>query len=504
MVNPKKKRQIIHERTLDVSKTGDERTNDFNLIGEKIPPLSTIRTQLRNIESLLNRTITTPIRTEFDRLRIALNLEQYGELVGFKEWGLENVSNPTAPPSYKEDKELKAEQNEPRIFINPFIEEDTNEYDISDLPDIADYDDTFNPLVSEEAESVIESENEANEGDELDILHDRKVKRRIRYDDYKGVIGLNNMFICNGYFVVDLTGKWQADTGVLGSLHRDNIRDALEKVLEMHIVNFDVKEFLNYAQVFLCDVCVDISLDSKAQVLRYIDGISSFFPIATNRFSIGKYGRHGLTLKPLAKTSGYSFAIYSKGQELDYSIKRRTRATQYTEIIENVGTELAERTLRLEVKLFKMKNIRTALNVSSPEKGVVRLIDVLDSTAPVMLMMFELFSGNPNELRDRLDWLKTTVIAPEGLTLSEIFIAERFVELLKENNFSLVLTKSHIRTEYGDVSDTELESFNSLANSRRNILNFLVYRKPKSITIMLDVLAKLNAYYSTGMEGNND
>lgn len=416
---------------------------------------------------------------------------------------MENVQNPTAPPSYIEDRELKAEQSEPRIFINPFLEEDTNEYDTSDLPDIAGYEDMFNPIISEEVESVIEAEDEANVEEELDILHDKKVKRRIRYEDYRTALGLLNMFICNGYFVVDLSGKWMADIGILGSLHRDNIREALEKVLDLSIVNFDVEEFLNHAQIFICDVCIDIPLDNKSQVFRYIDGISSFFPIATNRFSISKYGRHGLTLKPLAKTSGYSFVIYSKGQELNYSIKRSTRATQYTEIIGNAGAELAERTLRLEVKLFKMKNIRTALNVSSPEKGVVRLIDVLNSTAPVMLQMFELFSGNPKELLSSLDWLNSIVTVPEGFTLSEIFTAERFVELLRENNFDLNLTKSHIRTEYANASDTELECFNRLANSRRNILNFLVYRKPKSITIMLALLARIQAYYSTGMGVDN-
>ena len=311
------------------------------------------------------------------------------------------------------------------------------------------------------------------------------------------------MFICNGFFVVDLSGKWMSDTGILGSLHRDNIREALERVLDLGVVEFDIDEFINCAQVFVCDVCVDIPLENKTQVSRYIDGVSSFFPIATNRFNITKYGRHGLALKPKAKTSGYSFVIYSKGQELDYSVKKSTRATRYTGIIGDTGIELAERTLRLEVKLFKLKNIRSGLNITTPAWGFVRLTDVLNSTAPVMLQMFELFSGNPTELLDHLEWLNTIATAPEGFTLSEIFTAERFVELLRENNFDLALTKSHIRTEYINASDTELEYFNRLSNSRQNVLNFLVYRKPKSITVMLALLARLQAYYSTGMGVDN-
>ena len=120
-----------------------------------------------------------------------------------------------------------------------------------------------------------------------------------------------------------------------------------------------------------------------------------------------------------------------------------------------------------------------------------------------MLQMFELFSSNPTELLDRLEWLNTIATAPEGFTLSEIFTAERFIELLRENNFDLALTKSHIRTEYINASDIELEYFNRLSNSRQNVLNFLVYRKPKSITIMLALLARLQAYYSTGMGVGN-
>ena len=62
------------------------------------------------------------------------------------------------------------------------------------------------------------------------------------------------MFLFKGYFVVDITGKWMADSGVLGSLHRDNIREALQKVIELGIVNFNIDEFIRHAQVFICDV----------------------------------------------------------------------------------------------------------------------------------------------------------------------------------------------------------------------------------------------------------
>ena len=117
-----------------------------------------------------------------------------------------------------------------------------------------------------------------------------------------------------------------------------------------------------------------------------------------------------------------------------------------------------------------------------------------------MLQQIELFCGSPKVLLDRVMWLNDTVTAPQGMTLSEIFIAERFIEILIENNYDLDIARAHIRTEYANASDTELEYFNQLANIRGNILNFLVYFKPKSITVMLDVIRRLQAYYNFSME----
>ena len=127
-------------------------------------------------------------------------------------------------------------------------------------------------------------------------------------------------------------------------------------------------------------------------------------------------------------------------------------------------------------------------------------MDVLNSTVPVMLQQIELFCGSPKMLLDRVMWLQDTVTVPQGMTLSEIFIAERFIEILIDNDYDIDIARSHIRTEYANASDTELEYFNKLANNRQDILNFLVYFKPKSITIMLDIIRRLQAYYNFSTE----
>lgn len=503
----KKGKYQIPELMQEVSKTGDVKTNDFDLVSDKKPALSTIRAQIKNAIKLKEFADTVPVRTEFDRLKIAINLLKYGEIIGFEDLRMEDVENPKEPPSYIKEQQLKWD-----LVENTLKEFDdkskTYQDDLSD-----DFLEIFVPNKFEEyfpQEQKIEFvQNEAQINNDtiidtfVDVFKDKMAKKRIRYDDYKNAIGLLNLFICGGYFVIDISGKWMYGPGILGSLHKDNIREALQKILDLHVVSFDIEKFIKYAQVFVCDVCVDIALASIQQVERYIDGLSSFFPISTNRFNSAKYKRHGLMLKPKSKSRGFSLIVYSKGYELDCSIKRSSKATKYTMGIGVDGEELAKRTIRFESKFYKLDEVRNYLKIPKNERGLLPLEEVLNSKAPVMLSMLELFSGNANVLLERLEWLYDLETKPDGLTLSEIFIAERFVEILKDNCFDIEIARSHIRTEYINASDRELEHFNQLANLRRHLLNFLVYRKPKSITIMLAVLSLLQEYYSTGMENNH-
>ena len=487
--------KISNSITNDISSTGDLKTDDFNLNGEKFPALSTVKAQIKVVMSIIDTQILSAVRVEFDRLRIGINIGLYGRIIHFEDFGMEDVENPKEPPSYLNKNE--GDTLTRRSFIHE--EDDDEEYDISDLFDSEEEYKEY--LETEKSEKLSSQESEA----EPDIFSDFSIKRRIRYDDYKRVVGLNNMFLFKGYFVIDITGKWMAGYGVLGSLHKDNIREALQKVIELGIVDFNIDEFIKYAQVFICDVVVDIQLNSQKQVNRYIDGISSFFPISTNRHNIAKYGRHGLMLKPKAQKAGFSLVVYSKGQELDYSYRRITKATLYTDIIGDRGVELAERTLRFELKLFSLASIRRKLDITMDEARIVRLTDVLNCTAPVLLTQIELFTGKPEQLLERLQLLEDVETTTDRLPLKEIFIAERFIEILRENNFNITITRSHIRTEYVNATDKELEEFTRLANIRRNILTFLAYRKPKSVTIMLDILCRLQTYYQiqTVSEGTN-
>lgn len=482
-----KTKNNISNVVIDITKTGDIRTNDFDLDKDKIPALSTIKTQIRNAKTLIETGHTVPIRTEFDRLKIGINIISYGKRIGFFNIGMGYADEPTKPPSYLEDRDRRLTLERAchdALYSTPLSDDDDGELDMSGLDEII--------------ETTIADIDP-------DVLTDKKAKRRIPYGIYKKTVGLNNMYINKGTFVIDITGKFMYGPGILGSLHKDNIRDALQKILDLDVVTFNIDEFLKYAQVFVCDVCVDLELDSKLQVNRYIDGISSFFPLSSNSFNISKFGRHGLQLFPKSDNLGFSLIAYYKGQELDNSVKRSTKTTEYTCQIGNDGQELAERTLRLETKFYNLDDMRDWLEIPKQIKRVVKLTDVLNSTAPVMLKLFELFSGNAQVLLDRLEWLNDVATAePDGLNLKEIALAEWFITILKDNCFNLELAKTHIKTEYYNAGDKELEKFSRLANLRRHVLNYLVYRKPKSVTIMLSVLGLLQAYYSTGMEVIHD
>lgn len=134
------------------------------------------------------------------------------------------------------------------------------------------------------------------------------------------------------------------------------------------------------------------------------------------------------------------------------------------------------------------------------EPRIVMLQDVLKSSTPVLLQQMISFTKKPEQLFERLQWLKDIETTADNLPLKDIFIAERFIEILRDNNLDIGITRTHIRTEYCNIQDNELEEFIRLGNIRRNILTFLVYRKPKSVKIMLNILHKLQAYYQAGTE----
>ena len=485
--------EIKHNSDTYKSRFGDEITNDFDLTQGKRPKLSTAESQLKMAKSLQE---FTPVRfNDFDKLKIWVDLKRYADFIEFEDIGLVPMENPEIPETYDGaigrhiDLIAAMASNLPPV---PKLEDVFDENDFSD--DIEPETDTNTDTNIETG--VFDNPNVVNDSNNRDFNY----KAGLSYDVHKETIGLNILYIKNNIFVVCITGKWLADEGTLGILNWGNIRQALQRIINLNVVVFNIDRFLQVANVYACDVCVDVQLDSETQVYHTIQALSSFVPLSTGMYNALKFSNHGLLLLPKAKSNKSAIVIYSKGVEIDTSVRRTTKRTRYTELIGTEGIAQAKRTLRLEIHLWGLEHIRKALNIQKNEPRVVKLIDVLNSTNPVILEYFNYFSGTPDRLES---YIKGYIdnIDPETQSvrsIDELLKIKGYVDMLRENNFDLTQLSAHVLTEYSyKLSDNDLKQFNSIASSRFNILNYLVYHKPKSVTRVLDLINRLQEYYGT-------
>lgn len=490
-------------------------THDFDLSAQKKPKKSTLDKQLKIADKILNAKEGQSVVNEFDRIKFGVNLDKYAEYIDFEIIGLFETEYPYLNPYDRDKKRLNdlitrlAEgnstiedsdnnnDNETGVFygknnIQEYEEDDEYDYNIDDIQEELEEnwaDDFQEALIEEHNKRVLEQ----------DEKYDYKKKNYgIDYDTCKNTIGLNDIVVKTRYLIIDITGKFMATTGYLGKIDRNNIRDCLQRILNLNLIKFDIDKLLEVAQIFSTDVCVDIDYDTSKKVKSVITGASSFFPIASDSYRIFKYGRSGLFLTKKAKRNGEALTFYHKGEELTYR-----NSTSYQRIIGKSGIELADKTLRIEYKLYKLENIRKAFNIEAKEHAIVRLSDVLNSTQKPILKALEIIEVEPNRLREKIyGWIENEPNIDNGISeksLSSILLAERFVELLIENNYDIQTTKNHIKTEYsGMVNEKTIKNFITLSNNMDYILNFLIYRKPKSVTIVLELLKKVYEYY--GME----
>lgn len=126
---------------------------------------------------------------------MGINLCIYEDLIEFEDLYLEDVSNPKTPPSYIDNKNKKVELYDTLKELDninnknkgvPFDVSIDSETELNDILD-EDY------LDFEPSQTIITEDNS--------VL---SRKKRISYSDYSGTIGLTNLFIENGYFVVDI------------------------------------------------------------------------------------------------------------------------------------------------------------------------------------------------------------------------------------------------------------------------------------------------------------
>ena len=164
--------KISNSITHDISRTGDVKTNDFNLDKEKTPALSTLKAQIKTAMSLIERKDTTPARIKFDRLRIGINLGVWGSKIKFADYAMEDVENPKEPPSYLNKNE--GDTLTRRSFIHE--EDDDEEYERFRRLAIEKYLIDDEEMISNlyRRHMQLKEERESIEEDELE--HERRIR----------------------------------------------------------------------------------------------------------------------------------------------------------------------------------------------------------------------------------------------------------------------------------------------------------------------------------------
>jgi len=191
---------------------------------------------------------------------------------------------------------------------------------------------------------------------------------------------------------------------------RNQLIYCLQRILNLHLFEFDIEEFLLVTGCYIVDNTIDLLFDSELQVKRMIEAISSFLPLASKKYYSLKYGKNGLLVRRKAKNIGYSLVIYCKGEELRHNIKGMpNKATLYTDRIGQTGEDIARRTLRIELHINKMQAIRKNFDISNSERFFVPLLDVLNSTAKPILNLLHDLGIDEEKLEKYLTWCEPIV-----------------------------------------------------------------------------------------------
>lgn len=196
------------------------------------------------------------------------------------------------------------------------------------------------------------------------------------------------------------------------------------------------------AQVLLVHVTNDIEV---SDVNAYIKALSSYLPLRTDKYNVLKYD-NGYEILPRGKQSkssaNHSFCIYAKGGEIEYQDH-----TGYQNIIGAEGLNLSENVLRLELKLYNYKAIRTYL-APEKEEGTITLEELLNCTqTPILKRLKELEITKDNLIKARGEYI--SMQEDELPSLAQLTRMHGIIHLLKLNDYSLDKVRSYLEVETG-------------------------------------------------------
>lgn len=327
--------------------------------------------------------------------------------------------------------------------------------------------------------TMVLSEREEKYADKSMIYEYAKMKypNAKPFFDFCQKLGIGHMYFKNGEFVCQINGKSTAHKGYLGLINKNNINNSLNK-LKSGLVKFDNEKFLEKAQVLAVHVTNDIKVSNTK---AYVKAFSSYLPLRTDKFSVLKYGNSGYEILPRGKqspnTSKHSLCIYNKAGEIDYQDQY-----SYQKAIGVEGLNLADNVLRLELKLYNFKAIRTYL-APDLKKDTITLKELLDCTqTPIIQKLKELEITQEALTKARGEYI--SMLEDKRPTLAVLQRMHGVIHLLKLNDYSLDKVRSYLTVETGkNVRSDELKK------DREALQRYIACYKPRTVALMTELLA---------------
>lgn len=294
--------------------------------------------------------------------------------------------------------------------------------------------------------------------------------------DYCHRLGVGHMYFCNGEFICQINGKITARKGCLGLINKNNINKALDK-LKASLIKFDNEKFIEKAQVLLVHATNDVKVfNTKA----YIKAFSSYLPIRTDKYSVLKYGNSGYEILPRGKqsanTAKHSLCIYAKADEIQY-----LESYGYTSVIGKQGLRLAEYVLRLELRLYNYKAIRTYL-APQTEKGTITLKNLLECVqTPILNKLKELEISRESLINAKGEYIS---FSEDKLpTLAQLERMHGIIHLLKLNDYSLDKVRSYLEVETGKKIRSD-----ELKRDREALQRYIACYKPRTVALLTELV----------------
>lgn len=456
-------------------------TNVYNLTPEKPPAKSTYISHLKVIDKRINQTDKViQVHNNFDRLKICVDLRLHASEIEFENISLHENAIPDNEKSYLET-QIERKRKMKEVSSNHTIGIINNKND--------KHEDDNSSNIGEEIEllnnyNIIEDEEALPTRNGANIYPNCGIYRK------NLPLGLNAIYIKNDYFIMDITGKWVADNGNLGLINISNIVKCLKKVCECKYVSFNVAALIDVATVRVCDVTLDLITDKPS---NHISAMSAMFPSISFNYNMYNYNNGGLIIRGKAKDTGMSFSMYHKGRELN---DRRHNNYTYLKTIGEKAVEQAQKTLRLEVHLWRLEDMKVMLELPPQEKYQVALSDVLKSKAPTVLNVMKKYRLTEDLLREEIKGFTDDYLTKPQTTeeVIELLAGIGAMSLFGEQAYNIRATRDMIAHEFNMIDDEELlKKLNSLI--RNCFFNFKYYNKPKCIKAMLDLLNLIHIAY---------